>query len=163
MRYQRLTTIEKEIHIARQSINEHFDRLERELLRELQTTENNERKKISKILASVERKEKEIYELQASLALIKKHASDLQTFLVSKQIEHELVDTDSVVQSMQDNNELLDVNISLKTDNTVKGVNIYILRFGNIVGQGYVYSETESQAAQANVADPNATTDNNEN
>ncbi|XP_071121194.1 protein lin-41-like [Mytilus edulis] len=126
-------TIEKEIHIARQTVNEHFDRLERELLRELQTTENNERKKISKILSSVERKEKEICELQASLALIKKHASDLQTFLVSKQIEHELMNTDIFVQSMQDNNELLDVNISLKANNSVEGMNISILRFGNIV------------------------------
>ncbi|CAC5359190.1 unnamed protein product [Mytilus coruscus] len=148
--------IENGIQIARQKINEHFDRLERELLKELQTIENNEKKKISKILATVERKEKEIDELQTSLALIKQHASDLQTFLVSKKIEHALMGTDSLVQSMQDNNELLDVNISLQTENSVKSVNRNILRFGDIVvntSQGNMSIVRQKvKHAQANVA-----------
>ncbi|XP_063400050.1 E3 ubiquitin/ISG15 ligase TRIM25-like [Mytilus trossulus] len=126
-------TIEKEIQTVRQTINEHFNRLERELLKELQTIENDERKKISKILTSVERKEKEIGGLQISLTIIKQHASDLQTFLVSKQIEHVLMDTDSLMKYMQDNSELSDVIISLQTDNLVKGVNENISRYGEIV------------------------------
>ncbi|CAG2210609.1 unnamed protein product [Mytilus edulis] len=41
-------TIENEIQTVRQKINEHFNRLERELLKELQTIENDERKKSAK-------------------------------------------------------------------------------------------------------------------
>ncbi|XP_063400051.1 E3 ubiquitin-protein ligase TRIM71-like [Mytilus trossulus] len=127
--------IEKEIQTARQTINEHFNSLERELLKELQTIENDERKKLSKMLASVERKAKKIDELQISLAIIKQHASDLQTFLVSKHIENELMETESQVQSMQENNELSHVNISLQKDDLIKTLNENISRFGRIVVQ----------------------------
>ncbi|CAC5406980.1 AKAP9 [Mytilus coruscus] len=148
--------IEREIQIARHTMNEHFNRLETELLKELQTIENAKEKKISKILASVERKEKEIDELQISLVIIKQHASDLQTFLVSKQIENELMDTDSLLQSMQYNNELSDVIICLKTDDLIKRVNGNISRFGEIVvqtSQSYMSLVREKmQQTQAKVA-----------
>ncbi|XP_052067023.1 transcription intermediary factor 1-beta-like [Mytilus californianus] len=127
-------TIEKEIQIARHTVNEHFDRLERKLLKELQIIEHDERKKISKILASVERKEKEIDEFQISLAIIKQHASDLQTFLISKQIEHELTDTESLIQSIQNSNELSDVIISFQTNDLMKSLE-NISKFGKIVVQ----------------------------
>ncbi|OPL21271.1 hypothetical protein AM593_05575, partial [Mytilus galloprovincialis] len=127
-------TIENEIQIARHTVNEQFDRLERELLEELQTIENDTRKKITKILESVERKAEDIDRLQISLTIIKQHASDLQTFLVSKQIEHELVDTESFIQSIQDNNELSDVIISLQTNDMMKNLG-NIRKFGEIVVQ----------------------------
>ncbi|CAG2193823.1 unnamed protein product [Mytilus edulis] len=127
--------IEREIQIARQTMNNHFDNLERELLKGLQTIANDEMTKSIKFLASVDRKEKEIDELKISLAIIKQHASDLQTFLVSKQIEHELVDTDIFLQSMQDSSELSDVSISVKTDDLLKNINGNISKFGEIVVQ----------------------------
>ncbi|CAC5369977.1 unnamed protein product [Mytilus coruscus] len=148
-------TIENEIQIARHAVNEQFDRLERELLKELQTIENDKRKKISKLLAYIERKEKEIDGLQISLTIIKQHASDLQTFLVSKQIEHELMDTDSLIQSMQDNNELSDVIISLQTNDLMKSLG-NIRKFGEIVVQtsqsDISLVRHKIQQAQANVA-----------
>ncbi|CAC5407053.1 unnamed protein product [Mytilus coruscus] len=136
--------IEKEIQIARQAIDEYFDRLERELFKQLQIIENDEKIKINKIVESVRRKEKEIAELQTSLAIIKQHASDLQTFLFSKEVEHQIMNTNSFIQFMEDNNELSDVNISLQTDNSLKIFNRHILRLnGEIV---------EVKQAQTNVA-----------
>ncbi|XP_071123303.1 transcription intermediary factor 1-alpha-like [Mytilus edulis] len=124
-------TIENEIQIARYTVNEQFDRLEKELVKELQTIENDTRKKISKILASVKRKEKKIDGLQISLTIIKQHASDLQTFLVSKQIEHELIKTERLIESLQDNNGLSDVIISLQTNDMMKNLG-NIRKFGEI-------------------------------
>ncbi|CAG2225083.1 unnamed protein product [Mytilus edulis] len=114
-----LNNIEKKIQISRHTINKHLDCLESELLKELTKIENEERKKISQILASVEQKEKEIDEL----FVFKDLHPFLLTFLVSKQIEQELIDTESIIHSMQDNNELSDVIISLQSDEIVKGVN----------------------------------------
>ncbi|XP_063398088.1 uncharacterized protein LOC134683020 isoform X2 [Mytilus trossulus] len=127
--------IEKKIQGARQTINEHFDRLQDEIMKELIKIENDQRKNISKHLALVEREEKKIDELQISLTIIKKHASDLQTFLVSKQIEHELVDTDNLAQSMQENGDLSDVIISLQAEDLVKRISLNNITFGEIVVQ----------------------------
>ncbi|CAG2193834.1 unnamed protein product [Mytilus edulis] len=148
--------IEKKIQISRHTINKHLDCLESELLKELTKIENEESKKISQILASVERKEKEIDELQTSFSIIKQHASDLHTFLVSKQIEQELIDTESIIHSMQDNNELSDVIISLQSDEIVKGVNRNISTIGELVVQtspcDMLLVRQKSKQAQANVA-----------
>ncbi|CAG2193831.1 unnamed protein product [Mytilus edulis] len=127
-------TIETEIQIARHTVNNHFDRLERTLLEELHIIENDERKKINKILASVELKEKEIDELQKSLAVTKQHASDLQTYLISKQIEHELMESESLIQSIQNNNDLSDVIISFQTNDMMKSLE-NISKFWKIVVQ----------------------------
>ncbi|CAG2210608.1 unnamed protein product [Mytilus edulis] len=127
-------TIKQEIQKARQTVNNHFDRLGRTLLKELHIIENNERKKISKILASVERKEKEIDELQKSLVKIKQNASNLQTYLISKQIEHALMESESLIKSIQNNNELSDVIISFQTNDMMKSLE-NISNFWKIVVQ----------------------------
>ncbi|XP_071121195.1 tripartite motif-containing protein 66-like [Mytilus edulis] len=127
-------TIETEIQIARHTVNNHFDRLERTLLEELHIIENDERKKINKILASVELKEKEIDELQKSLAITKQHASDLQTYLISKQIEHALMESESLIQSIQNNDDLSDVIISFETNDIMKSLE-NISQFWKIVVQ----------------------------
>ncbi|CAC5363595.1 unnamed protein product [Mytilus coruscus] len=127
--------IEIEIQGARDAINEHFDRLQNDVMKELARIEDDKSKQINKIWASVERKEKEIDELQLSLAIIKHHASDLQTFLLSKQIEHELMNTDSLVQSMQENGDLSDVIISLQAEDLVKSINVNNITFGEIIVQ----------------------------
>ncbi|CAG2193827.1 unnamed protein product [Mytilus edulis] len=125
--------INKEIQTARHAINEHFDHLEAELKEELARVEDNERRKISNILASVERTEKEIVELQMTLTILKQHASYQQTFHVSKHIQHILMNTNSFIQSMHDNNELSDVNISLRMNDFVKNVKENIIKIWEIV------------------------------
>ncbi|VDH96713.1 Hypothetical predicted protein [Mytilus galloprovincialis] len=127
--------IHEEIRKARHVINEHFDRIEGELLKELIKVEDTERRKINNILASVERTEKIVVELQMTLAISKQHASDQQTFHISKHIQHILMDTNNIVQSMHDNNELLDVNISLRMNDIGKIVKTNITKIGEIVIQ----------------------------
>ncbi|XP_052067030.1 uncharacterized protein LOC127706436 [Mytilus californianus] len=127
--------IDKEIQKARHAINEHFDRLEEELMKELTRVVDYESRKIRNILASLERTEKEIVELQVTLASLKQHASAQQSFQVSKQTQHKLIDTNNFIQSMHDNNELSDVNISLQMDDFVKIVKQNIIKTGEIVVQ----------------------------
>lgn len=127
--------IEKEIQGARQTINEHVDRLQDDIMKELIRIENDQRKNISKTLSLVERKEQKIDELQISLTVIKKHASDLQKFLVSRQIEHELIDTDNLAHSMQEHGDLSDVIVSLQTEDLVKRISLNNITFGEIVVQ----------------------------
>lgn len=127
--------IEKEIQGARQTINEHVDRLQDDIMKELIRIENDQRKNISKTLSLVERKEQKIDELQISLTVIKKHASDSQKFLVSRQIEHELIDTDNLAHSMQEHGDLSDVIVSLQTEDLVKRISLNNITFGEIVVQ----------------------------
>ncbi|CAC5420362.1 unnamed protein product [Mytilus coruscus] len=131
----------EEMQKARHAIHEHFDSLEGELMKELARVEDNESRKISNILASVERTEKKVVELQMTLAILKQHASYQQTFHFSKHIEHILMDTNSFIQSMHHKNELSDVNISLKMNDFVKIVKKNIIKTGEIVVQtGKIYT-----------------------
>lgn len=104
-------------------------------MKELIRIENDQRKNISKTLSLVERKEQKIDELQISLTVIKKHASDLQKFLVSRQIEHELIDTDNLAYTMQEHGDLSDVIVSLQTEDLVKRISLNNITFGEIVVQ----------------------------
>ncbi|CAG2231477.1 unnamed protein product [Mytilus edulis] len=82
--------IEKELKKTRMKINNHLDKLQEDLMKQLNELEEKENSKICQLMASLEKKEKEIGECQNSLLNIKKHATDLQMFLSIKQIEEDI-------------------------------------------------------------------------
>ncbi|CAG2231473.1 unnamed protein product [Mytilus edulis] len=82
--------IEKELKKTRMKINNHLDKLQEDLMKQLNELEEKENSKICQLMASLEKKEKEIGECQNSLLNIKKHATDLQMFLSIKQIEEDV-------------------------------------------------------------------------
>ncbi|CAG2226154.1 unnamed protein product [Mytilus edulis] len=78
------------IQKAKTSINNHLNQLHQTLLKDLDTSEVAESKKIRQLLNEVEKHENEIADFQAALANIKQYASDLQTFLTAKEMKRDL-------------------------------------------------------------------------
>jgi chromosome segregation ATPase len=83
-------SIEKEIKQTRLAINGYLDKLEKELITKLQEAGNSAKGQVMELVATLAENEKEILECQDNLQNIKTHATDLQTFLGLKQIEHEI-------------------------------------------------------------------------
>ncbi|CAC5368069.1 unnamed protein product [Mytilus coruscus] len=126
-------SIEMNIKKAKTSINNHLDQLHQTLLRDLDASEETENKKIRQLLSEVEKKEKEISEFQAGLANIKQYASELQTFLATKEIERDLAKKENFVQSIIKSGKLNHPQISWKIETILQNIAIDIKSFGEII------------------------------
>ena len=79
--------VENEIREVRTKINNHLDKLQENLMKELTEEETKITRKTRELLSSLDEKEKELTAYQTNVINIKQYASDLQTFLAMKQIE----------------------------------------------------------------------------
>jgi F0F1-type ATP synthase membrane subunit b/b' len=76
--------IENEIQELRTKINNHLDKLQEDMLKELTEAEKQVTTETRELLVSLDEKQKELTEYQINIVNIKKYASDLQTFLAVK-------------------------------------------------------------------------------
>ena len=79
--------VESEIREMRTKINNHLDKLQENLMKELTEEETKITRKTRELLSSLDEKEKELTAYQTNVINIKQYASDLQTLLAMKQIE----------------------------------------------------------------------------
>ncbi|CAG2224114.1 unnamed protein product [Mytilus edulis] len=103
------------------------------LLRDLDTAEETESKKIRQLLSEVEKNEKEITEFQAALANIKQYASDLQTFLAVKDMERDLTKNENFVHTITKSGKLNHHRMTLKIETVLKNIAIDVKSFGEII------------------------------
>jgi hypothetical protein len=82
--------VENEIQELRIKINTHLDRLQEDLMKELDEAETHVTDKTRELLVSLDEKQKELTEYQTNIVNIEKYASDLETFLAVKQIEKDV-------------------------------------------------------------------------
>jgi glutamate-1-semialdehyde aminotransferase len=80
--------IESEIRELRTKVNNHLDKLQEGLMKELTEAETTITEKTRELMVSLYKKEQELTEYQTTIVNIKQYASDLQTFLAMKQIEN---------------------------------------------------------------------------
>ena len=73
--------VENEIRELRTKIDKHLDKLQESLMKELTEKENGITIETRELLVSLDEKQKELTEHQTNIVNIKKHASDLQTYL----------------------------------------------------------------------------------
>ncbi|CAG2214015.1 unnamed protein product [Mytilus edulis] len=107
--------IEKELKKTRMKINNHLDKLQEDLMKQLNELEEKENSKICQLMASLEKKEKEIGECQNSLLNIKKHATDLQMFLSIKQIEEDVYSKEKKLQALVEGKEQHTLSYQINT------------------------------------------------
>jgi Mg2+ and Co2+ transporter CorA len=88
--------IENEIQELRTTINNHLDKLQDDLMKELTEAGKQVTEETREILVSLDEKQKELLEYQRNVLNIEKSASDLQTFLGVKQIEKGVEINDNV-------------------------------------------------------------------
>ncbi|XP_052075684.1 uncharacterized protein LOC127713096 [Mytilus californianus] len=127
------TKIEKEIQQTRVLINNHLDKLQESLMKELYAAEEKENKKISCLISSIQEKERDITEYQTNLGKIKQHASDLQTFLAMKHIQQDVTYNQKFLESLLKEDKLNHVIISFENENTLKSLPTILNKMGTII------------------------------
>ncbi|XP_071141799.1 uncharacterized protein [Mytilus edulis] len=114
--------IERDIKLTRKMINDHLDKVQEKLIKELYAKENNESKRINQLLSEIEEIEKEISDLQVNQSTIKQHASELQTFFALKHIEKEVLDQEKIIQSVLKSEDMKIKTLSLVIDKEVQNI-----------------------------------------
>ena len=124
--------IEKEIKQTRLAINGYLDKLETELITKLQEAGDSAKGQIMELVATLAENEKEILECQDNLQNIKTHATDLQTFLGLKQIEHEITKNERFVQSLIDHQKVSKTRLHCKINQTLQTLTTDVHCFGEV-------------------------------
>ena len=124
--------IEKEIKQTRLSINDHLDKLEKELLTKLEEASDSAKCKIRKSEATLAKNEKEFLECQDNLQNIKTHARDLQTFVGLKQVEAEIAKNEGIVQSLIDDQTVSNRMLHCKIHQTLKTLATDVQFYGEV-------------------------------
>ena len=149
--------IEIEIQELRIKINTHLDRLQEDLMKELDEAETHVTDTTHELLISLDEKQKELTEYQTNIVNIEKYASDLQTFLAVKQIEKDVEAQDTCLQSLVNSDRLNQVKLAYKIDTDLKNITTSIQKFGEVVVESKLCELTfvrkKEKQAQMMVAD----------
>ncbi|XP_052100900.1 uncharacterized protein LOC127734905 [Mytilus californianus] len=114
----------------RERINSHFDKLEQEIIKELNTSECAVKTKIEDLLEELEDKSESIAVLQNNISHLKNHASDLQTLIVSKELEKNIVSEEAYVQSLSDDERLKQLSMKCSHNEGIENLLQSITPFG---------------------------------
>ncbi|CAG2246787.1 unnamed protein product [Mytilus edulis] len=124
--------IEEVIKQTRTKINNHLDKLQEDMTKELVVTEQKESRKIKKLLIALKKKEKKITEFQANLAYIKQHACELESYLAMKHIEKDIAVKEKYIQSIVDTDTIKHVDISCQISKSLQQITASVQQFGEI-------------------------------
>ena len=125
--------IEKEIQDLRTKINNHLDKLQKDLMKKLTEADKLVTEETRKLLVSLDEKQKELTEYQTNIVNIKWYASDLQTFLAVKQIEKDVETKDMCFQSLVNSDSLIQTKLSYNIDTGLKTITTRIQKFVDVV------------------------------
>jgi hypothetical protein len=124
--------IEKKIKQIRITINGYLDKLEKELLTELQEESVSAKCMIKDSEATLAKTEKEFLECQDNFQNIKTHASDLQAFVGLKQIEAKKIKNEQIVQSLIDDEKVYERMLNCKIDRKLTTLTTDVKSFGKV-------------------------------
>ncbi|CAC5388346.1 unnamed protein product [Mytilus coruscus] len=125
--------IESEISVTRQQINHHLDKLQDHFIAELTKTVENSIKQIQSIIMALTKIQKNIDEWIEEVESIKKHATDMQTFLGMTQLETKLNKTSNDLQSWIDGNNLSQTVVSYHLNTLLHNIINGKTKFGKTV------------------------------
>ena len=125
--------IENEIHELRTKVNNHLDKLQKDLMNKLTEADKHVTEETRELLVSLDEKQKELTEYQTNIVNIKRYASDLQTFLAVKQIEKDVETKDVCLQSLVNSDSLNQTKLSYNIDTGLKTITTSIQKFAVVV------------------------------
>ncbi|CAC5374907.1 unnamed protein product [Mytilus coruscus] len=143
--------IARDINQTRKMINDHLDKTQENIMKELYANEENESKKIKQLLSEIEDIERGISDLQVNQNNIRQHASELQTFLALRHIEKEVSDKEECIQSVLKSEDMEIKTLSLVVNKEVQNI-CRTVSFESVVVESnsckVVISENKRQQAQ---------------
>ena len=149
--------IENEIQELRTQINNHLDKLQEDLMKEITEAVKQDTEETHELLVSLDKKQKELSEYQTNMVNIKRYASDLQTFIAVRQIEKDVETNDMCLQSLFNGDSLNQANLSCKIDTDLKTITTSIKKFADVVIESkpceMTFARKKDKQAQMMVAD----------
>ena len=124
-----------EIRELRTKINNHLDNLQDDLMKELTEAEKQITNETRELLASLDKKQKELTEYQTNIINIKKCASDLQTYIAVRQIQKDVETQDTCLQAIINSDSLNHTKLSYKMDSGLNTIITSIQKFGEVVAE----------------------------
>jgi len=125
--------IENEIQELRTKFNNHLDKLQENLMKELTEAEKQVTEEAREVLVSLDDKQTKLTEHQTNIVNIKKYASDLKAFIAVKQIERDVETQDTCLQSLVNSDSLNQTKLSYKIDTGLQTIATSIQKFGEVV------------------------------
>ncbi|XP_071169534.1 uncharacterized protein [Mytilus edulis] len=113
---------QSEIKHVRQQINSHLDKLERQALENLKSTEFKVKSQNESILSKLACSSREMKELENIISAMTDYASDLKRFLGRKQIETEVANSERYITSLEEDGSLQQVSLNCSIDSNVSGI-----------------------------------------
>ena len=125
--------IEKDIRDLRETMNNHLDKLQEKLTRELMQIEVETNFGIQEIITTLKRKEEEICQSQVNMENIKKYATELQAFLGLKQIQCISMKNENYIQSLVEDGNLKEIKLFLKAEDKIVNLHNNVNSLGKII------------------------------
>jgi DNA-binding beta-propeller fold protein YncE len=124
--------IQDQIKKMRITINSHLDKLEQDILQELDDTADKLKSIIYQLLEQLSENSKTVEGLQSDIIALKEYASDLQTFLGSKAIEKEVKKKEDYLKSLYKEECLQQLNLRHNINTKMKDILSTIATFGSV-------------------------------
>ncbi|XP_071127596.1 putative leucine-rich repeat-containing protein DDB_G0290503 [Mytilus edulis] len=122
--------LRSQISAFRQQINHHLDEIQDHFIAALNKTVENSTQQINDFMASLEEKQREIDACIEDVEIIKNHATDLQTFLGTKELGNKLNEKEKDLQSWIDGGSLGHTSISFQLNNLLQNFSEETATFG---------------------------------
>ncbi|XP_076071990.1 uncharacterized protein LOC143043687 [Mytilus galloprovincialis] len=125
--------LRSQISAFRQQINHHLDEIQDHFIAALNKTVENSTQQINDFMASLEEKQREIDACIEDVEIIKNHATDLQTFLGTKELGNKLNEKEKDLQSWIDSGSLGHTSISYQLNNLLQNFSEETATFGKSI------------------------------
>ncbi|XP_063397764.1 uncharacterized protein LOC134682097 [Mytilus trossulus] len=124
--------VELEVQQFRHKINEHLDKLQDEILKEIKVEEDKESSKIRQLVTSLRQREKEILQCKDNIENTKRYGSDLQSFIAMKHIEKDIIKEENYIQAISKSEQLQQIDISWTIDTALQELTTTMKIFGEV-------------------------------
>ncbi|CAC5367924.1 unnamed protein product [Mytilus coruscus] len=122
----------KKIREFRIKVNHHLDAVEKTLLTQFQDAESKCSQQIKEVIKSLNEVESEISNFDNILQGIKQHASELQVYLATREIEKQVSEKEKNFNSMMENKRFDNFTVSLEIDTKMKNILSDVKMFGTV-------------------------------
>lgn len=136
----------------RKNINDHFDKLEQDLILKASQSKVKGKRCISRILRDLETENKQVNEISQNIEVLKECASDRQSFIGTRNLEQSLQQIKIQLQSMYEKGDFHDVKICCEFDDSFVNKEEAIGSIGNVlprkVNVGFSLKKIADKAGQ---------------
>ncbi|XP_052065983.1 uncharacterized protein LOC127705678 isoform X2 [Mytilus californianus] len=129
---ERRKEIEEEIEKTRIKLNTRLDKLQKDLIKQLNAYEDKENSKIRQLLSSLEKKENEVAEYQRNIGNIKQHGTDLQMFLSMKHIREDISGKEKFLHLLFQGEDLKQHSIAYNINGAIQNIMSNVNSFGEV-------------------------------